>query len=470
MKTKVVRVNSIYLDIVNPRFDAVSSQEEAAASLLGQCGAKIIKLAEDIIEYGVNPTDVMICEEAVLPSGKTVYIAKEGNRRILAIKALIDPRIVGNAKWSSRFSRLVHVAHGIGMTPKHLNVAIFSSEEHEEMKHWIIIKHNGENGGSGTVPWGSSEQARFSGSGRNSYATMVRDWLNAVASISAEEKQKINDVPITTFDRILGSAQGRVILGVSFQDGKLYATRKVENVIANLLGVVRDLTSTDPRNPRKKIINVSDVKNTEQIQQYLSKFEHEDDSLNHPVLLTQEAAEGTSGTTGGNANPDSLTSNRRANGALVSSSKAYLQRRLKEVGAVSRVGKVKQLVAEMVLMPIDKVPLAFCIVFRSLLDVSMHAFAYSNGISTEGVKLKTLASQCQGKINTLPNWSSGVPKQLVNEAVHILNRDTLFSITELNNLVHGTIQVPSYDAILAYGPRIVPFLIALNGGEPSQEA
>jgi len=123
----------------------------------------------------------------------------------------------------------------------------------------------------------------------------------------------------------------------------------------------------------------------------------------------------------------------------------------------------------MLQMPIDKVPLSFCIVFRSLLDISLHAFAHRNGVATENVKLKTLAAQCQTKILAMPKWSNGVPKSWINEAIHVLNSETIFSITELHNLVHGTMHVPACDAILTYAPRVVPFIIALNGGEPPQE-
>lgn len=469
MKERTVSVNSVYLDIVNPRFDAVNNQEEALSELLEKCGAKIIKLADDILEHGINPTDKIICVEETLPSGKTVYIAKEGNRRLLAIKALLNPRIVSNAKWRSRFLRLIHIANGVGLTPKRLNVAVFSAEEAEEMKHWIVIKHNGENGGSGTVPWGSSEKARFSGSGRNSYATMVKAWLKSLENLSSDDIQKIDDVPITTFDRILGSAQGRVILGVSFQDGKLHALRKVENVVSNLLGVVRDLTSVDPANPRKKKVNVSDVKNTEQIQRYLSKFEREDDWLQDSVLLTEDIGVSAVVPSSARTYDASLAPNLRRNSAPISSSKAYLQKRLKEVGGVAQIGKVKQVVTEMLQMPIEKIPLSFCIVFRSLLDISLHGFAHRNGIPTENVKLRTLAVQCQTKILTMPKWNHGSPKQWINEAIHILNSETIFSIPELHNLVHGTMQVPSCDTILTYAPRIVPFLVALNGGEPIEE-
>jgi hypothetical protein len=100
----------------------------------------------------------------------------------------------------------------------------------------------------------------------------------------------------------------------------------------------------------------------------------------------------------------------------------------------------------------------------------LHGFAHRNGIPTENVKLKTLVVQCQTKILAMPQWNYGNPKQWIKEAIHILNSETIFSIPELHNLVHGTMQVPSCDNILTYAPRIVPFLVALNGGEPPQEA
>lgn len=124
----------------------------------------------------------------------------------------------------------------------------------------------------------------------------------------------------------------------------------------------------------------------------------------------------------------------------------------------------------MLQIQIDKMPLVYCFAFRSLLDISAHVFAHNNQIRTDGVKLKDLISQCKVKISTCSNWNSGSPKNWVNDGVSVLSSNTMFSITELNNLVHGTIQIPSYDSILAYAPRVIPFLIALNGGNPPAEA
>lgn len=469
MKEKTVSINSILLDTINPRFDPVSNQSEAVLSLLDKCGDKIVKLASDIISMGTNPSDIVICTEEKLPSGKTVYVAKEGNRRLLAIKAIIKPETAINANWRQKFARLAHSAGGIGKTPKKLRVQVYSLEEEDIMKHWIAIKHDGENGGAGTVPWGSEEKSRFTGSGRNQFAVLVKTWLGLRPNISQDDKSKIASAPITTLDRILSSAQGRVILGVSFEDGKLHATRRIDNVANNLLEVIRDLTTPDPSNPRKKKINVSDVKNTEHIQHYLSKFERDDDRLSSPVLINLD-----SNADGQVASPTSLPvqtqSSRGGRSAPAAASLSYLRSQLRALDHVVLNGKLKKLIGEMVQMQIDKMPLIFCIAFRSLLDISLHVFAYKNGIQMEGAKLKQLSNLCKDKILALPGWGGGSPKNLIKAGMNVLtSSDGVFSITELHNLVHGPIQVPSYDNILTYAPRVIPFLIALNGGNPPAE-
>ena len=123
----------------------------------------------------------------------------------------------------------------------------------------------------------------------------------------------------------------------------------------------------------------------------------------------------------------------------------------------------------MMLMSVEKMPLSFCIVFRSLLDISMHCYAHRNSITTTEVPYRDLAAKCKTKLLLDPNWNRDVPRSLINGAVQVLNTETLFSITELNNLVHGAMTVPASDVILSYAPRIIPFLIALNGGVPPAE-
>mgnify|MGYP000944436713 CR=1 FL=1 len=53
---------------------------------------KLVNLAEDIINNGLNPSDIPI----VTPSAddEKAYVVLEGNRRVTAIKLIIQPDLV----------------------------------------------------------------------------------------------------------------------------------------------------------------------------------------------------------------------------------------------------------------------------------------------------------------------------------------------------------------------------------------
>lgn len=475
MKEKTVSINSILLDVENPRINPVREQSEAIKELMEKVGdSKLFSLAADIIKNGINPSDITMCVEYLTDKGKKVYIAKEGNRRLLALKGIAKPRIFNNAKWSSRMERLIYKAGGIGQAPKKVRVQVYADDERAIMDHWIEIKHNGENGGAGTVSWGSPEKSRFFSRGKVANVTMaIMDWLKGDASISNEDKEKVKVVPITTLARIVSSVPGRTILGVEMRDGHLSALREPEHVKRDVLSIIRDLTTVSPTNPRRKIINVSNVKNTRQIEEYLAqKFptHSEEDRLAVPVQINTSDVR-----SGGLAND---VGGERGNGRLSSGSSiggpAYLRRRLRLVKDVASNDKIKKLVEELCVLNVKSVPLAFCIVFRSLLDVSMTNYARKNGIPTGNAQgaaasFKALAVECKRKIISTREWSTGAPLNWINDAIARLTGDNLFSITELNNLVHGTMQIPSVDIILTYSPRIIPFLIALNNGNPPTE-
>lgn len=83
-----VPVSSLLLDSRNPRLpDEGASQQATAVALVEQHGATaLLKLADDIVEFGLDPLSLT----AVVPTGDTRkrYTVLEGNRRLLAIKAL----------------------------------------------------------------------------------------------------------------------------------------------------------------------------------------------------------------------------------------------------------------------------------------------------------------------------------------------------------------------------------------------
>lgn len=473
MKDIKISINSILLDVENPRIDPVRAQREAIQGLMEQGGDnKIFALASDIILHGTNPSDILLCVEHRTATGKKIYIAKEGNRRLLALKGIANPRIFNNAKWSSRMERLIHKAGGVGQAPKKIRIQVYADEERGAMNHWIEIKHKGENKGAGTVPWGSKEKSRFLAQGKHINVSMsLIEWLKNDPEVSADDKDKVKIVPVTTLERIVSSGPGKNILGVEIKDAHLQVSRRLERVREDILAIVRDLTTPSTNNPKKKIINVSDVKNTKQINEYLStKFpaQNNADILSEPVQIT--TGEDAVAAVGGGI----AQTSKHSSAKVQIGTQTYLYKRLRLAGEVASNEKIKKLIAELCSFKITSAPLCFCIACRSLLEVSMLQFAHANGIATNNGKgssftYSAIAGKCKDCIITLPKWSTGLPLNWLNEAVRLLNTDTLFSITELNNLVHGTVQIPSAETILTYMPRLIPFLIALNGGDPPAE-
>ena len=83
----------LLLDPQNPRLSQPStSQHEIHKAIAHQQNHKLVTLASDIVEHGLNPGDLSLVTPA--NDGYDRYIVLEGNRRIAAIRALENPELV----------------------------------------------------------------------------------------------------------------------------------------------------------------------------------------------------------------------------------------------------------------------------------------------------------------------------------------------------------------------------------------
>lgn len=480
MEQKSICVKDLLLDVDNPRFDPVKDQQEAMRSLLMICKTKILNLALDIVKHGVNPSDLMICLKRENDS-RVVYVVKEGNRRLLAVKCLLNPELLNNAAWSAKLRRALRESQVDISVFKRLEVLVFDEAEQEALKHWVLIKHNGEGDGSGTVKWGAKEKRRFDQQGQvEDFATYVLNWLSSSDGLSEIQQEQIASAPITTFERIIRSSSGRELLGIYFREGKLCCDRPEQLVRRDLLKIVADLTTASIENPRKKKVNVSNVKNAHQIRTYLQGSvigqvaPHEDETI-EPSVLPQHIGENVTTKNGHPVVVPAISQTLTPSRGPVAKTEKYLCACLKKLQSLRSNPKVPLIAKELSQMPVGQMPLSFCIVFRSLVDISLIAFSRANGIKTDNGKgerktMKNLADECCSLIKKQMGALNGDSQiSALNEALRTLTSEkSMFSITELNQLVHGADQVPSSETIYTYAPRVVPFLIALNGGDLSK--
>jgi hypothetical protein len=149
----------LLLDVENPRLiETQQTQQDTARELAARQGEALLRLAQDIVEHGTDPTTLV----AVVPTGDRHkrYQVVEGNRRVLALRALESPSLVASAFTSSRNRKLASLAKRYAAQPiDRVTCVLFSSED--EARHWVELRHTGQNLGAGLVEWGAEEKDRF---------------------------------------------------------------------------------------------------------------------------------------------------------------------------------------------------------------------------------------------------------------------------------------------------------------------
>src|SRR5947209_223845 len=131
MATAVKRsipLNNLLIDLQNPRYDPRTSQREALTSIAHDQGVKLVNLAEDIVDRGLNPSDLLMVTPADQPD---LFVVLEGNRRVAALKLLSSPSLMTSLGLTQtllkRYKNLQEKAQGF--LPTELECVVLSRED-----------------------------------------------------------------------------------------------------------------------------------------------------------------------------------------------------------------------------------------------------------------------------------------------------------------------------------------------------
>ncbi len=232
-----VAVSDLVVDTENPRLpEPNKGQRDAQQTLANNQQAKLVALAKDIIAHGLNPSELPIA----MRMDDNQYVFLEGNRRLTALRALENPDLLRDAVSASVLKQFRTLSKEYEANPIE-SVMCLVVDDREEARHWIELRHTGENKGAGIVGWGSSESSRFrSRHGRKAEIyTQALDFLEEQGAVGAEQRRK---VPVTSLRRLLGTPAVRARLGVDVDDGTLMLAADPKRVARALKHVVDDLT------------------------------------------------------------------------------------------------------------------------------------------------------------------------------------------------------------------------------------
>lgn len=232
-KMKQIPVEDLLIDLQNPRYDIRNSQREAITTIAHDQGLKLVNLAEDIIDKGLNPSEVVM----VAPFDETNYVVLEGNRRIAALKLISSQSLLESVVLPQKLTKRLKSLHDQvkGELATQINCVVLSRED---ANYWIQLKHTGENEGVGVVPWDGQARHRFRG---NSPALQAVELVDKSNYINDETRKKLPKIAITNIERILGTPDARKHLGVDVINRKLILKSPEDSALARLAIIVTDI-------------------------------------------------------------------------------------------------------------------------------------------------------------------------------------------------------------------------------------
>ena len=269
MQRKDVAINLLLLSDGNPRLVPSLGEDEAMRNMVYDQKSKLYELAADIVKYGLSPLDSI----AVYPSEsyEGFYEVGEGNRRICAIKLLIEPQRIQriDERLFSKFEALSKYYHA----EEAIEVCVFDNEE--EFGHWMEIRHMGEQRGKGLSKWNSEQKARFNRKQRGSDRLLdFWDWLIEKGIFTVAE---IRSITKTNWERVLRE-QYFPFLRLHNNDGFSVLEKDIDIFTERIKAVQRNLAGQP----------VAIVYKNEQIDAFYDKVSNELYNLSFQEVINME--------------------------------------------------------------------------------------------------------------------------------------------------------------------------------------
>jgi hypothetical protein len=237
-----LRIADLILDNDNPRISHAAGQQEALQKIVNDQRTKLVKLAESIVERGLNPMDRFLVLQ--LNQRPKQYISLEGNRRVAVFKLLTNPNVMSGldmpVSMKRIFERLAREFRRSTVEP----IPCFALSR-EEARPWLLLRHSGGHDGAGVDNWKSLAKRRFEG---KPPAVQALELVTERAGLTATERAAITDkFPTSTLERFLENRAVRAELGLDVKDGKLITKLPADEVAKPLKKIITDLATKRTR-------------------------------------------------------------------------------------------------------------------------------------------------------------------------------------------------------------------------------
>lgn len=471
MSKKVnISLSNLYLDLQNPRYEEQSSQNEALNTIAGEQKGKLVVLLKDILEHGLNPSDIPI----VMPDPErgSGYVVLEGNRRVAALKLFKKPRILTNVTMRQRYSKL----HDDYKSKNIRTVECLVVNSREEANLWIERKHEGEMNGAGTVKWNSVQSGRFRANktGRDTKAVQLIDFMKAATAGDAEFAEEIAKVSATNLERFLSTPDVRTTLGLEINNGEYSSRYDWEEVLKGLKAIVRRFNRED--------FSVRDIYRKEDRMKFLSdipldelpdKSKKAEGAWKLNDFNSQNAKSTSTGDETDNTDTDDADKTDSA-----SETGSQTDNEQQEERPTSRTTflpetltlaipseRVNRIYSELKLVSHQTMPNTSAVMLRVFLELSADYYLETFGLLKDGVLSGSRSGDLKSKINVViknlcdRNYLDDSKAKGIKDEINA--KQGSYCVDTLNSYVHNLDFNPKPENLMLAWDNIQPFVLAL---------
>jgi hypothetical protein len=423
-----IPLENLQVDLYNPRYEHRTSQRETLTTIAHDQGIKLVNLAEDIADKGLNPSELTIVAPTDNPD---IFTVLEGNRRVAALKILSSPSLLNSLGLSNGLTKRYKALHDItkDALPTDLNCVVMTRDE---ANYWIQLKHTGENEGVGVVNWDGRAKQRFRGS---SPALQAIELVEHSGYLDDDTKKKLPKIAITNIERLLNTPDARKILGVDIQKGGLVLTSQDEESLARLAMVVSDVANRQ-------------VKVT-QLDTKTQRVDYAKQVAARPLPTLSGGAAGTAGAASGSSTGKASKQGRQ----IKPDRKTLIPKQFKIAISHTRINRIYH---ELQKLQVEQFVNSCAAMFRVFVELSVDEFAKKKKISLKITpkpkagsskilkpKDMTLREKIRAAADFLEKNGHSTKGELFGIRALANNREHFLSVNSLNAYLHNPDYSPT---------------------------